>query len=318
MTNPSRPQLAGPQTASQKPAHESIAPNRARFAIITLGNPGVRQTGAGAARIKDTHVDRAQIYETLNEVYFSATPHEAETLAHLPLLLEGARVAIDAGASLGPYTRALSRALPQGEIHAVEADPVRYEELARNCHQWSRKNGNSVTAHHYALTNGMVPNGETSFFVTYSNVSGGLDPEKTTQEARAAEWHEITVPAASLDELFADKDPDFIKVDVEGLELAVLEGARRILAKGKTNLLVEVHNWSDEPGGAPDVLNLMRSNGYYPANFFDRTAFVTDRRLWLQLKGLDLRYRIPQALRRRIPSAGSMGQSKAPSAREDS
>jgi hypothetical protein len=52
------------------------------------------------------------------------------------------------------------------------------------------------------------------------------------------------------------KAPNFIKIDGEGAELAVLEGARRTLAAARPNLLVEIHGWgTDESEKVLQVLS---------------------------------------------------------------
>jgi hypothetical protein len=52
------------------------------------------------------------------------------------------------------------------------------------------------------------------------------------------------VPAARADTLIArgEPAPDVIKIDVEGGELLVLQGARKLLADRRPVLLIEVHH----------------------------------------------------------------------------
>ena len=76
-------------------------------------------------------MDKQEVYATLNQAYFSADCHERELLGNLPRLLADARLFVDIGASLGQYTLAASRGMRGGRIIAVEADPLRHEELAR-------------------------------------------------------------------------------------------------------------------------------------------------------------------------------------------
>lgn len=234
-------------------------------------------------------MDKAEVYKTLNAAYFSDAPHEAEVMAHLPALLGRVAVAVDAGASLGQYTRALNRLLDGAEIHAFEPDPMRYEELARNCEEWQRGSRNRVIPHRVALGNESRDGG---FFVTNTNVSGGLNRRDVDSDV---EWEEIRVQVATLDELFQDRPPDFVKVDVEGAELALLEGAERSLAE-RAVFLIETH------GDPSPVHALMRRHGYLSVGFYGRVVFVKDRWLWLKLKVLaatDLR-RVRERVRARV------------------
>ena len=185
-------------------------------------------------------MDKAEVYETLNAAYFSDAPHEAEVMAHLPMLLGGVAVAVDAGASLGQYTRALNRLLDGAEIHAFEPDPMRFEELARNCAEWQRGSRNAIIPHQVALGDQF---GDTSFFVTNTNVSGGLSRRHVDGDV---EWEQIRVPLARLDDVFRDKAPDFVKIDVEGAETALLEGAARSLG-ARAVILIETHGKTEPP-----------------------------------------------------------------------
>jgi hypothetical protein len=76
--------------------------------------------------------------------------------------------------------------------------------------------------------------------------------------------------------MFRDQPPDFIKIDVEGAELRVLKGARRILSNGAPRLLVELHQGID-PGGQRDpgeVVQYLARLGYSRTRFYGREFFV--------------------------------------------
>ena len=229
-------------------------------------------------------MDKSEILAILNRAYFSEEQHEKETLDRLPQLLEGARLFVDVGASLGQYTRAASRILRGGRILAVEADPLRHEELARNCATWGAETGTRIDAVFAAAADA---DGDMVFYLIYSNVSGGLFPHPIAHQKVA--WDEIRVPARCLDSLCEGLEPDIVKIDVEGGELRVLQGARRLLAAGKTRFLVELHGWVDPQGRTipREVLALMRHHGYLRAPFHGQTLFVPTRAEWL---GRWLRY----------------------------
>jgi hypothetical protein len=69
----------------------------------------------------------------------------------------------------------------------------------------------------------------------------------------------FTVPCVTLDTVMdADGVPDFVNMDVEGHELAVLSGAPRLLAKRQTRWLIEFHSQDQQEG----CLNLLDGFGY--------------------------------------------------------
>jgi FkbM family methyltransferase len=228
-------------------------------------------------------MDKTAIYDTLNRAYFSADAHEKDVLERLPTLLRNNSLLVDVGASLGQYTRAMCQAVRNSDLYAIEADPIRVEQLKRNCQEWGQGSTNKLAVLHMALTD---HTGEASFFVTNSDVSGSLTPHKTPCPV---EWEEITIPSSTLDQLFPERCPDFIKIDVEGAELAVLRGAKRILAQNDTIFLIELHDWPSGSHRADEVRRLMRSAGYASVSFFGQPLFVKSRRLWLTLKLMELR-----------------------------
>lgn len=71
----------------------------------------------------------------------------------------------------------------------------------------------------------------------------------------------IAVPVRRLDALIAEEGlpaPDFVKVDVEGAELAVLRGAQATLTRCRPILLIEVHPQTDRAA----LWTLLRALGY--------------------------------------------------------
>lgn len=213
-------------------------------------------------------MDKDEVYFILNKAYFAEDCHERDLLENLTHLIADARFFVDVGASLGQYTLAATRAMRGGRVLAIEADPVRHEELERNAVRWASESGCIIDILFAAAGDS---SGETSFFTTQSSVSGGLFP----RENGTLDWQEIQVPAVTLDEVCGTAMPDFIKADVEGAELRMLKGASRILAARQTVFLLEIHPW-DDPSvpNSGSVSEFMRCHGYYPAAFYDHTLFM--------------------------------------------
>lgn len=214
---------------------------------------------------------RAAALAKLSDAYFSSSPHEQNVIRNLRKIAGSARLAVDAGASLGQYTKALLE-LIEGEVIAVEADPMRVDELRRNIGAWLPISRGSAVVRHAALC---ATAGPVTFYVTNSDISGGLAPNP---DAVGAKWEPITVDGTTLDDV-TETIPDFVKVDVEGAEAQVVAGAKRILAARKTVFLVELHNAE----AAQEVKAVMRRNGFRRAPFYGQSVFTPSVRQWVSL-----------------------------------
>jgi FkbM family methyltransferase len=215
-----------------------------------------------------------EIISTLEPVYFSAQPDEADILDRLPVLLQGVHHFVDIGASLGPYTYRANGILDGALIESIEADPVRFAKLKENCSAWSAAGRNRIVANNYAIAARSEP---VTFFTTQSNVSGGLfehSLDHLSDQARArVDWSPITVPGKSLDDLYAATTPDFIKMDIEGAEWDALQSASKLLARRATRWLIELHDFGRKSPAA--VVDLMRSHGYSRLKMSDRLVLFS-------------------------------------------
>jgi hypothetical protein len=79
------------------------------------------------------------------------------------------------------------------------------------------------------------------------------------------------VEVTTLDEFFAGlrRKPNFLKIDVEGHELAVLEGGRRTLEQNHPRILVECEGRHRASGDVQPVFNLLKSLGYTGSFFHE-------------------------------------------------
>jgi FkbM family methyltransferase len=136
--------------------------------------------------------------------------------------------AIDVGANRGYYSYALARIA--GRVEAFEPNPV----LARFARQ---KLGPKVRIHQVALAD---REGREKFYVPQDehgvdqHLGGNLG--NIYGSSRYAE-HEVRV--ATLDS-FGFDEVGFIKIDAEGSEIAVINGAKDTIARCRPNLVVEL------------------------------------------------------------------------------
>ncbi|MGH9070283.1 MAG: FkbM family methyltransferase [Acidimicrobiales bacterium] len=163
----------------------------------------------------------------------------------LKALVRPGSVCIDVGSAAGLYTVALSQlAGPEGRVHSVE--PLAFAHPV-----WTRvlraRRSQNVTYHRMAL--GDEP-GEAILSVPlgrYGPVTGRSFLErKSSGLGSNAEFEgqiRVVVEVDTLDGLCARVGIgrlDFVKVDVEGAELPVLEGGRDSLEALRPTLLVEI------------------------------------------------------------------------------
>jgi FkbM family methyltransferase len=134
-------------------------------------------------------------------------------------------IAVDVGAALGLFSLDLWRLVgASGRVIAIEPAESNARLLARN----ARSNGAAIEVIQAAASS---ENGERDFFLTPSSDSHAFYHHPLIAPSRR-----VRVPTLRLDSLI--ENVDFIKIDVEGAEMEVLEGAGRLL-KGRPPLVVE-------------------------------------------------------------------------------
>jgi FkbM family methyltransferase len=126
---------------------------------------------------------------------------------------------LDVGASTGALLRSMCELAPRGQHLAFEPRPDAAEQL--------RVQFPGVTVHAVALA---AEDGEAPFTLVVSNPAySGLQPRRYD---RPEQTRTITVPVRRLDELVpTDLDVAFIKIDVEGGEVGVLQGGAETLRR---------------------------------------------------------------------------------------
>ncbi len=126
---------------------------------------------------------------------------------------------LDVGANIGSYARA-ALAAGASKIVAFEPAPATFEKLRENTA------GRAVEVHNLAVGETV---GETELFVPANPGLASRDPEASGFARR--ETRAMAVPMTTIDEYCYLQSffPALIKIDVEGFELEVLQGARRLL-----------------------------------------------------------------------------------------
>ncbi len=153
----------------------------------------------------------------------------------LPQLLNGtAPVIFDVGANIGDYSRMLLRQFVQATIYAFEPVPGNFAVLAANI---SKSNV-------HRLPMGLGERQETLVIYDYAQGIGSqhasLYRNVFSDFHKATAISEAPVPITTLDDFCALKSIpriDFLKIDTEGNELAVLRGGKRMIGAGNVPII---------------------------------------------------------------------------------
>lgn len=152
----------------------------------------------------------------------------------------------DVGANIGYYGLLFAQAVgPSGRVACIEPEPDNVAELRRNV-EGNRLANVEVVPVAVGASTGTV------------SLRGGINGAVVEDGLG-----EVQVPLRTLDELLGDRPVDFIKIDVEGYEGHVLEGAARLLEEQRPALFVEIHPGFLAPPHTTDGL-LSRLGALYP------------------------------------------------------
>ena len=210
-----------------------------------LGRRGYYRICAWADRLGDRVRVRVApdtwIEVPLGDIYWNTLlerPYEPEVATALDRHATATGCFLDLGANIGFWS--LQARNRFHTVVAVEASPETFARLEANCRLndarfprlqaavWDRS-GESLTIHQHAVHHAAA------------SVVGALG-----EVAEAGGWHDATVSTVGLSDLLETYAPDphtavVIKLDVEGAEIRVLDGARAALARRPVVLLYEDH-----------------------------------------------------------------------------
>lgn len=149
----------------------------------------------------------------------------------LPTLIaaDSTPVLIDVGANEGEYSLALSKVFPSAKLYAFEPNPALHQSISLvSSGAHLVKAGLSNVSGEFTLAT-PIEGGQSLQSSFSRRVSESFLESKTT-----------LVPVMTLDQFFDQEKIDrisFLKIDVEGLEMEVLQGASRALEQGRIDVI---------------------------------------------------------------------------------
>ena len=145
----------------------------------------------------------------------------------------GRKVAVDVGANLGLFSLSFAAA-GYPEIHSFEPIPETFKRLRANL-AMNPKLAPKITANNCGLGSS-----EGSFTFVVSQNSPGTNRFGTDDETLAPDESRIECKVTTLDsycQAHGLTEIDFLKMDVEGFECAVLRGASGLLGRGAVRFI---------------------------------------------------------------------------------
>lgn len=179
----------------------------------------------------------------------------------LSRVLKPGMTAVDVGAHHGFYTLLMSKLVgPRGRVIAFEPSPREFRRLRFHL----KINGSSnVQPNQLAVANFA---GNAEFFL----VKGTWTSRNSLCAPAIHESDRISVPVTTLDSSLRSQQsavPDLIKLDAEGAELQILEGATEMLSVSRRPLILcelddEVISWGQWQHSAESIVRFLGSRSF--------------------------------------------------------
>jgi FkbM family methyltransferase len=167
---------------------------------------------------------------------YQAGRAEPAVSAALEKHLRPGMVFYDLGANIGFYSLAAARLVAEeGKVYCFEPDPEVFGWLQRNIERNSSSNIHAVNSGVWSKTSSV------HFQRSDTSISPGRGSGMVVSSPAPGAC--IDVPSYSLDDFVREAPPpDLIKCDVEGAEVEVFKGARRLLSEHHPMIVCELHS----------------------------------------------------------------------------
>ena len=172
---------------------------------------------------------------------------------------EGMNV-IDIGANIGAITLQMAKKISKsGNVFSFEPSPYNFKQANKNI---SLNNFSNIKL----INQGLGNKKETAFLYNVNPNNRGmlrLLPEDDQSKSYEKEEVEIDTLDSNMQK-FSIAKPDFIKIDVEGFEYKVLQGAHETLSKFKPILFIELvdNNLREQKSNAKELIQYLKLLNY--------------------------------------------------------
>jgi FkbM family methyltransferase len=220
----------------------------AGYVIMTSRRDGIRI-------LVDPLDHRTAPIEILN--FGEYEPEESRVIRHIADKID---TMLDIGANIGWYSLMASKLNPNSTIYSFEPIPTTYSRLIQN---FALNSIESLRCHNYGFSS--EPGSFPFYFYPEGSGNASMHNLAVREDATIVDCELHTLDSV-LDWIPCTNRIDFIKCDVEGNELFVLQGGLKLLSEHKPVLLCELlRKWSASFGYHPNqAVDLLKSIGYKP------------------------------------------------------
>ncbi len=210
------------------------------------------------ARQRATYL--AHLYKAIFKGY------HAQLVPYLARIIAEDAIVVDAGAHAGQFTKIFARLARRGRVYAFEPSGYACSILRRTCALRGLRNvtvvphGLGALAGRFELAVPLKRSGSLGFGASYVRAAAEQADEPTSAVTETIEVETLDgfAEAHGLPAL------SFIKADIEGWELRMLEGARAVLGRHRPVLMLEVSDrlLRRAGGDSPAVFEFLAEHGY--------------------------------------------------------
>ncbi len=159
---------------------------------------------------------------------------------------------LDIGANVGMFTWSFMQVFPACKPTMIEPNPNCEEDLVKF----------PFERHMVAASN---ENGEAELFLTtaWLKSTGSSLYRENSPHFRDEVVKRQVVPKVRLDDLLADRQFDFVKIDTQGAELDVLQGGRDVIGKADYVMIeISLADYNPGAGRAEEVIAALAAMGF--------------------------------------------------------
>ena len=198
--------------------------------------------------------------------------HEPLSTKLFGTVLKEGMTCLDVGSNIGYYVCLENKIVGKnGRIIAIEPSPINFKYLQKNV---NLQNSTNIEVFNFACGK---EDGKIDFLVSNRSNWSRVASDDLIDAPPDAILETVSLPIKKLDSFIDEQNIpkiDFVRMDVEGYEVNILDGMTEILRKFKPQLQIEVHLFILGVESTRKLLEFFKTLGYAISYFIPREMDV--------------------------------------------